>query len=461
MTLLTVYMRGTRLVLSDVMPGLENAGLRVLSMSPFEARDDAGTTFVSVFAVQDATRQPLDLDARGVVLAEALLAVGAGETTNDSLNELVLHAGLSWREVDVLRLYCEYAFQLGLAPARLALTGALRAHPAAARLLVTMFARKFDPAVSSGPAERQAALDALCSEYIAALERVTSLAQDRALRNLLALLLATVRTNYFLHGGAHPTRRSGGVPYISIKILNERLQAVVPSRLCAEVWVQSARMAGVHLRGGPVSRGGLRHSDRPDDLRTEVLGLVRTQSVKNCVIVPAGSKGGFVIRRQSSDPQRAAAEVVAQYRTLIRGLLDVTDNLAEQGVVRPESLIVHDDVDPYLVVAADKGTARFSDVANEVAAEYGFWLGDAFASGGSNGYDHKGVAITARGAWVCVRRHFRELGLDIRTEPFTVAGIGDMSGDVFGNGMLLSPGIRLIAAFDHRHIFVDPTPDAA
>ncbi|MBW3553191.1 MAG: NAD-glutamate dehydrogenase [Gemmatimonadetes bacterium] len=460
-TLLTVYMRGTRLVLSDVMPGLENAGLRVLSMSPFEAREEAGTTFIYVFAVQDAARQPIDLEARGPALAEALLAVGAGETTNDSLNELVLHADLAWREVDVLRLYCEYAFQLGLAPARLALTGALRAHPAAARLLVTMFTRKFDPALSSGRAEREAALDALSREYTAALESVTSLTQDRALRNLLALLRATVRTNYFLHGGARPTNRSGGVPYISIKILNERLQAIVPSRLRAEVWVQSARMAGVHLRGGPVSRGGLRHSDRPDDLRTEVLGLVRTQSVKNCVIVPAGSKGGFVIRRHSSDPQRAAAEVVAQYRTLIRGLLDVTDNLGDGGVTRPERLIVLDDADPYLVVAADKGTARFSDIANEVAEEYGFWLGDAFASGGSNGYNHKGVGITARGAWVCVRRHFRELGLDIQTEPVTVAGIGDMSGDVFGNGMLLSPEIRLVAAFDHRHIFVDPTPDAA
>jgi glutamate dehydrogenase len=460
-TRLTVYMRGTRLVLSDVMPGLENAGLRVLSMSPFEASEDDGVTFVYVFAVQDAAHEPIDLDARGTVLADTLLAVGAGETTNDPLNALVLHAGLAWREVDVLRAYCEYAFQLKLAPARIALTGALRAHPLAARLLVAMFTRKFDPAAASDPVERQAGLDALCSEFLAALENVTSLAEDRALRHLLALLGATVRTNYFLHGGTRPTRRSGGVPYISLKIRSELLQSLVPSRLRAEVWVQSARMAGIHLRRGPVSRGGLRHSDRPDDLRTEVLGLVRTQSVKNCVIVPAGSKGGFVIRRHRSDPQQAAAEVVAQYRTLIRGLLDVTDNLAERGVVRPDRLVVHDDADPYLVVAADKGTATFSDIANEVAAEYGFWLGDAFASGGSNGYDHKGVGITARGAWVCVHRHFRELGLDTQMEPFTVVGIGDMSGDVFGNGMLLSPEIRLVAAFDHRHIFLDPTPDAA
>jgi glutamate dehydrogenase len=459
-TRLSVYMRSTRLVLSEVMPVLENAGLRVLSMSAFEAREGGGVTFVYAFAVQDDAHEPLDLAARGAVLADALLAIGSGVTTNDALNTLVLHAGLAWREVDVLRTYCEYAFQLKLAPARVALTGALQAHPSAARLLVDMFVQKFDPAGPSDPAERQPGMDALCREFMATLENVTSLADDRALRHLLALLLATVRTNYFLNGGARPKRTSGGVPYLSIKIMSARLQSLVPSRLSAEVWVQSARMAGVHLRRGPVSRGGLRHSDRPDDLRTEVLGLVRTQSVKNCVIVPAGSKGGFVIRRHRSDPQQAAAEVAEQYRTLIRGLLDVTDNLAD-GVVRPDSLVVHDEADPYLVVAADKGTAKFSDIANEVAAEYDFWLGDAFASGGSNGYDHKGVGITARGAWMCVRRHFHELGLDTQSDPFTVIGIGDMSGDVFGNGMLLSPQIRLIAAFDHRHVFVDPTPDAA
>jgi len=416
---------------------------------------------IYVFAVQDPAGQPIDLAARGVLLAEALLAVGAEQTTNDALNSLVLNAGLAWREVDVLRAYCEYAFQLGLAPARAALTGALRSHPPAARLLIAIFNARFDPAAAQNMQERDARVDELCAEFTAMLESVTSLADDRALRYLLALLGATVRTNYFVHGGVRPTTQSGGVPYVSLKILSERLQSLVPSRLRAEVWVQSARMAGIHMRRGPVSRGGLRHSDRPDDLRTEVLGLVRTQSVKNCVIVPAGSKGGFVVRRSLSDPQEAAAEVAAQYRTLIRGLLDVTDNLAEQGVVRPASLVVHDDADPYLVVAADKGTATFSDLANAVAGEYGFWLGDAFASGGSNGYDHKGVGITARGAWECVRRHFREMGRDIQSEPFTVVGIGDMSGDVFGNGMLLSREIRLLGAFDHRHIFVDPTPDAA
>ncbi|CAN5881000.1 NAD-glutamate dehydrogenase [soil metagenome] len=460
-TRLTVYLRGTRLVLSDVMPVFDNAGLRVLSMSPFDATEADGATYVYVFAVQDASGRPIDLETRGAVLAEAMLAVGTRQTTNDALNALVLSAGLAWREVDVLRAYCEYAFQLGLAPARVALTGPLRAHPHAAQRLVAMFNDKFDPASGADTDARQARFTEQCNEFMAELESVSSIAEDRALRILLALLDATVRTNYFLHGGVQPTRTSGGVPYVSIKILSERIQSLVPSRLRAEVWVQSARMAGIHMRRGPVSRGGLRFSDRPDDLRTEVLGLVRTQSVKNCVIVPAGSKGGFVIRRQRSDPQKAAAEVVAQYSTLIRGLLDLTDNLDAQGVVRPDSLVVHDDADPYLVVAADKGTATFSDIANEVAGEYDFWLGDAFASGGSNGYDHKGVGITARGAWECVQRHFREMGRDTQTEPFTVVGIGDMSGDVFGNGMLLSREIRLIGAFDHRHIFVDPTPDAA
>jgi glutamate dehydrogenase len=461
-TRLTVYLRGTRLVLSDVMPVFDNAGLRVLSMSPFDVAETEGeATYIYVFAVQDAARQPIDIEARGALLAEALLAVGAQLTTNDALNSLVLHAGLAWREVDVLRAYCEYAFQLGLAPVRSALTGALRAHPAAARLLVAIFNERFDPSTGVDPDARQQRTDALCSEFMEALENVTSIADDRALRHLLALLHASVRTNYFVHGGAQPTTTSGGVPYISFKILSERLQSLVPSRLRAEIWVQSARMAGIHMRRGPVSRGGLRHSDRPNDLRTEVLGLVRTQSVKNCVIVPAGSKGGFVIRRHRSDPAKAAEEIVAQYRTLIRGLLDLTDNLNEQGVVRPSTMVAHDEADPYLVVAADKGTAKFSDIANSVSAEYGFWLGDAFASGGSNGYDHKGFGITARGAWECVRRHFREMGRDIQTEPFTVVGIGDMSGDVFGNGMLLSRQIRLIAAFDHRHIFVDPSPDAA
>jgi glutamate dehydrogenase len=458
-TRLRVYLRGERLVLSDFMPILENAGLRVLSMSPFEATDAQGGARIYAFAVQDAEQRPLDLERRASLLAETILAVRAGDTANDSLNELVLAAGLAWREVDVLRAYCEYAFQLGLMPARSVLPAALRAYARAAWLLVRIFQLKFEPVAGLTLAARTERIAATRDEFIRSLEQVDSLADDRVLRRLLALLDATVRTNYFLHGGAQPTARSGGVPYISFKILSELLQPLVPSRLRAEVWVQSARMAGIHMRGGKVSRGGIRHSDRPNDLRTEVAGLVRTQSVKNAVIVPAGAKGGFVIRRQPADAKELAAEVEAQYRTLISGLLDITDNLIGNELARPADLVVHDDADPYLVVAADKGTASFSDLANAVAADYRFWMDDAFASGGSNGYDHKRVGITARGAWECVRRHFHEMGRDTQSEPFTVVGIGDMSGDVFGNGMLLSRQIRLLAAFDHRHIFVDPNPD--
>jgi glutamate dehydrogenase len=458
-TRLRVYLRGERLVLSDFMPILEHTGLRVISMSPFEMRpvDGAPAAMIYAFAVQDPRHQLLDLGRSADPLKDAILAARTGDAASDPLNALILTAGLTWREVDVLRAYSEYAFQLKVVPSRLSLLTALRSHPAVARLLVGLFRAKFDPA--GGDAGREERMAAVRDALLRALDEVTQLNDDRTLRRLLALLDATVRTNYFLHGGAQPSARAGGVPYISFKFLNELLQPIAPSRLRAEVWVHSVRMAAVHMRRGKVSRGGIRHSDRPDDFRTEVLGLVRTQSVKNAVIVPAGSKGGFITRRQPADAREYAAEVEAQYRAFISGLLDITDNLVDGAIARPAGLVVHDEPDPYLVVAADKGTARFSDVANSVAAAYGFWLDDAFASGGSVGYDHKTIGITARGAWECVRRHFRELGRDTQTEPFTVVGIGDMSGDVFGNGMLLSRQIRLIAAFDHRHVFVDPDPD--
>ncbi|HEX2168632.1 MAG TPA: NAD-glutamate dehydrogenase domain-containing protein, partial [Longimicrobiales bacterium] len=459
-TRLNVYIRGDRLVLSDFMPILENVGLRVLSMSPFDAIDEQGGARIYTFSVQDEERRTLDLETSGALLTNAILAVAAGDASSDGLNGLVLSAGLNWRQVDVLRAYCEYAFQLQIVPSRQMLLRTLRAHPEPARLLVTCFARKFDPTAASTPEERFSHMERARQQFVDGLERVTSLVDDRALRRLFTLIDATVRTNYYLHGGDQPVKRSGGAPYISIKIMSDLLQPLVPTRLRAEAWVHSARMAGIHMRGAKVARGGLRHSDRPDDLRTEVHGLVRTQSVKNAVIVPAGSKGGFVTRLSHTDAAAMAVEVEAQYRTFISGLLDITDNLVDGEVARPRALVVHDEPDPYLVVAADKGTAKFSDVANSVAADYGYWLDDAFASGGSNGYDHKGVGITARGAWECVRRHFRELGRNTQTQPVSVVGIGDMSGDVFGNGMLLSREIRLVAAFDHRHIFVDPTPDA-
>ncbi|MDT8340014.1 MAG: NAD-glutamate dehydrogenase [Longimicrobiales bacterium] len=459
-TSLNLYLRDAGLVLSDFMPILEAAGLRVLAVSPFRVReDDLGEAEIYDFDVQDEDGAPLSLDA-GPQLGAAILAVRSGEVSNDLLNALVLKAGLHWREVDVLRAYVGYAFQVGAIPSRASGPAALVKYPQIARCFVEWFHAKFDPDAGGAPEERGRAVAHARALYTQSLAGVERLADDRVLRRLGILLDATVRTNYYRHGGRNPTRRSGGAPYISLKFDARGLDGILKTRLRFEVYVRSSRMEGVHLRGAAVARGGIRWSDRPDDFRTEILGLVNTQMVKNAVIVPGGSKGGFVATRLPDDPAARGAEGQAQYQTLIRGLLDMTDNLdAEGNPVAPERVVAWDDPDPYLVVAADKGTARFSDVANGVAREYGFWLDDAFASGGSHGYDHKVVGITARGGWECVKRHFREMGRDIQEEPFTVVGIGDMSGDVFGNGMLLSRQIRLLAAFDHRHIFLDPDPD--
>jgi glutamate dehydrogenase len=461
-TELKLFLRDERLVLSDFMPILENAGLRVMAMKPYEVgRNGSPEATIYVFALQDQGEHPLDVEQRGELLAETLLAARAGEAISDSLNALVVTAGLHWREVDVLRGLAGYAFQVGMVPSRLALPTALVRYPGIASELFDMFRTKFDPSTGASLADRAATIDDIRAAFHGSLKSVALLSEDRALRRLEELIACTVRTNYYRLGGRFAARRSGGVPYISYKFLVGNLGHFRPTELLFEVWVHSARMEGVHLRGATVARGGIRWSDRPDDFRTEILGLVNTQMVKNAVIVPGGSKGGFVTRYMPTDPEQRFEEGRRQYRTLIRGLLDVTDNLVGGTHSPPEGVVCYDPPDPYLVVAADKGTATFSDLANEVSAEYGFWLDDAFASGGSNGYDHKAVAITARGAWECVRRHFREKGKDIMTEPFTVAGIGDMSGDVFGNGMLLSEQIRLVAAFDHRHIFIDPDPDPA
>ena len=458
---LKVYLRRHSIILSDFMPVLENCGLRVIAVSPFELREEGEEdSYIYSFEVQTGDGRPVDVEERGDAISQTILAVRAGDVTNDSFNRLVQRTGMVWREIDVLRAYASYAFQIGAVPSRQVLPGALDRYPRIGRLLFQLFEVRFDPALPDSAAERDRKSAAIGAELYRELIGVESLAHDRALRAFQTVILATVRTNYYRCGGAEPTRRSGGVPYLACKFDSQLLQAVTRSRLRTEVWVRSSRMEGIHLRGAAVARGGIRHSDRPDDFRTEVMGLVNTQVVKNAVIVPSGSKGGFVPLRHLADREAMAEEARDQYRTLIRGLLDITDNLLPERS-RPEGVICRDDFDPYLVVAADKGTAPFSDTANEVAAEYNFWLDDAFASGGSNGYDHKGVGITARGAWESVKRHFREMGRDIQQSPFTVVGIGDMSGDVFGNGMLLSPHIRLVAAFDHRHVFIDPDPDPA
>ena len=460
---LKVYIREHQIILSDFMPVLENCGLRVIAVSLFELREGGGRNDSAIYSfdVQTSDGDRVDVEARGPVLSEAILAARAGDATNDGFNCLMQPTGMTWREVEVLRAYSHYAFQIGAVPSRQVLRAALDSHPAIGLLLFQLFEARFDPGspdAESGLEAREAIAAGIRSRIGDELVGVSSLAHDRALRSFQAVIDSTVRTNYYRTGGRTPTVRSGGVPYASFKFDSERLQSVSKSRLKYEIWVRSSRMEGIHLRGASVARGGIRHSDRPDDFRTEVMGLVLTQMVKNAVIVPSGSKGGFVCLRSFPDREAMGHEAREQYCTLMRGLLDITDNL-DGETKPPEGVLRYDGFDPYLVVAADKGTAPFSDTANAIAAEYGFWLDDAFASGGSNGYDHKAVGITAGGAWESVKRHFREMGRNIQEDPFTVAGIGDMSGDVFGNGMLLSRCTLLVAAFDHRHVFIDPDPD--
>jgi len=359
-----------------------------------------------------------------------------------------------WRTVTVLRAYCRYLLQTGLPFSQGYIAQVLENNAPISRLLADLFTARFDPALQA--AVRSRCLARLGRDILSALEEVTRSDEDRILRALWNALSATVRTNAF-----QPYASGQLKEYLSFKLESQQLRELPLPKPLFEVFVFSPRMEGVHLRMGHVARGGIRWSHRREDFRTEVLGLMKAQQVKNTVIVPVGAKGGFVVRRLPAEREAQQAEVIACYQTLIRGLLDVTDNIVDEKIVPPRMVVRHDKDDAYLVVAADKGTAVFSDVANEIACRRGFWLGDAFASGGAHGYDHKAMGITARGAWESVKYHFRELGVNTQTQDFTVAGIGDMSGDVFGNGMLLSEHIRLVAAFDHRHVFLDPSPDAA
>ncbi|MGF1641293.1 MAG: NAD-glutamate dehydrogenase [Rhodospirillales bacterium] len=455
---LKIYQPDSPVILSQALPLLEHLGLRVIDEMPHVVRlggGDRRTVMIHDFGLELRSGATVELGAIRDNFEEAVRGVWRGELESDRFNGLVLDAGLSSREVTVVRAYCKYLRQAGIAFSESYMQQTLLDNPKLAGRLVALFKALFDPA-GQGSAEDRAAR--IRAEIAAGLERVESADEDRIIRRFLNAVEATLRTNFFQRAAD-----GGCKPYLSIKLDSRRLEDLPLPRPMVEVFVYSPRMEGIHLRGGKVARGGIRWSDRREDFRTEVLGLMKAQMVKNVVIVPVGSKGGFVVKRPPDPGDREAylAEGVACYKTLIRGLLDITDNIVGNDVVPPADVVRRDDDDPYLVVAADKGTATFSDIANGVSAEYGFWLADAFASGGSHGYDHKRMGITARGAWECVKRHFREIGIDIQTQDFTVVGVGDMSGDVFGNGMLLSPHIRLLAAFNHLHIFLDPDPDAA
>ena len=453
---LKLYRHGEPLTLSDVLPLLENMGTKVIDERPYEIRPaGADPVWIYDFGLHRTALAGLDVADVRERFQETLAAVWRGEIENDRFNRLVLRAGLRGHEVTVLRAYVKYLRQVGTTFSRDFMAATIVGNPEIASRLVELFAIRFDPDF-----DRHADRGLLGKQTIADIEAridlVESLNEDRVLRSLLRLVTATLRTNYF-----QTPAEVRGIPPLALKLDPRSILDLPLPRPIFEIFVYSPRVEGVHLRGGPVARGGLRWSDRPEDFRTEILGLAKAQTVKNAVIVPVGAKGGFVVKLPPSGRDALYTEVASCYRTFIRGLLDVTDNLIDGRVVPPHRVVRHDGDDPYLVVAADKGTATFSDMANEISREYGFWLGDAFASGGSKGYDHKAMGITARGAWVSVRRHFRALGIDVQNEDFTVAGIGDMSGDVFGNGMLLSPHIRLVAAFDHRHVFLDPDPDPA
>ncbi len=450
--------------LSDSLPVLERMGARVLDEHPYliadggpaaSATPSEGGSGVWIHDLGLQLGAEVELSAVRARFEALFAAVWRGDVESDDLNRLALSTSLDARAIAVLRAYTRYFKQLGFAFSQAYVEATLNRHAAIAQELIKLFHARFDPSVRSGRDENVAALAFSIEKHLG---EVASLDDDRILRQFFQTIEATLRTN------AWQTAEDGQLKsYLSFKLNPREVPGVPEPKPLFEIWVYSPRVEGVHLRGGKVARGGLRWSDRREDFRTEILGLVKAQQVKNTVIVPVGSKGGFVLKAAPSASDREAylAEGVACYKTFLRGLLDVTDNIVKGAVVPPAKVVRHDADDPYLVVAADKGTAAFSDYANAVSAEYGFWLGDAFASGGSVGYDHKKMGITARGAWESVKRHFRALGVDTQSTPFTVAGIGDMSGDVFGNGMLLSPHIQLVAAFDHRHIFIDPSPDTA
>jgi glutamate dehydrogenase len=460
-----VYRVGAPMTLSSIMPMLQHMGMSVTDERPYEVEClDGQQVWIYDFGLTSPLLtyeepKPELLAKYRATFHDAFAAIWSGAAEDDGFNALVTAGDIPWRLVAVLRAYARYLRQGGLTFSQLYIEQALVDNVAIAKLLVRRFEIRFDPSYTGN---RAADEEDVRLQIVEALGKVSSLDEDRILSSLSRVIHATQRTNYY-QSTVDDAGCTGSKTYISFKFDPSQVPDLPEPRPVREIWVYSPRVEGVHLRFGAVARGGLRWSDRREDLRTEILGLVKAQTVKNTVIVPTGAKGGFVVRRPLDQTDRDAwqAEGIACYRIFIGALLDITDNLVEGEVQPPADVVRHDGDDTYLVVAADKGTATFSDIANDVAISYGFWLGDAFASGGSVGYDHKAMGITARGAWESVTRHFREMGHNTQAEDFTVVGIGDMSGDVFGNGMLLSEHIQLVAAFDHRHIFIDPTPDAA
>ena len=491
-----LFRYGVPITLSEALPMLENMGLKILSEHPYEM--DLGETRIVIqdFEVQAAVTCDFDIEQIKDAFQTCFERIWRGQVENDGFNKLILGANMEWRQIAVLRGLCKYLLQTGVPFSQTYMEETLNRYPLIAGLLVELFETKFDPGrespgktvlegakkrlhkeldtllpqdvakshygfvenlVKARGESREAQQQAIVAALRVLLDRVASLDEDRILRAWLGAIGAMLRTSFYQTPGGKPRE------YISFKFDSAKVPDLPKPRPYREIFVYAPRVEGIHLRFGPVARGGLRWSDRREDFRTEVLGLVKAQMVKNTVIVPVGSKGGFFVKRPplTGDRDAQLAEGVACYRLFINGLLDITDNLVDGKVVHPQNCLRLDGDDPYLVVAADKGTATFSDIANAISAEHGYWLGDAFASGGSVGYDHKAMGITAKGAWESVKRHFRALGRDCQSEDFTCVGIGDMSGDVFGNGMLLSKHTRLLAAFDHRHIFLDPDPAAA
>jgi len=455
---LRVYRAEEPVVLSDVLPILENLGLRVVAEEPFRIDSlDGRSVWIHEFQLDHGVS--LLSTVSPVVRArfeEALVAVWTGRVENDGFDRLVLAAGLSARQITVLRVCAKVMRQAGVGFSQAYMEDALSGHPEIARRLVQLFEIRFDPA-RAGDLSLSVIAEIQAIDH--ALDAVQSLDEDRILRSFLTIVLKTVRTNYYQRLPSGEAK-----PYLAVKLASSEIDLMPLPRPLFEIYVYSPRVEAVHMRAGRVARGGIRWSDRKEDFRTEILGLMKAQTVKNAVIVPVGSKGGFVVKQPPASADRVGTEAVECYKTLIRGLLDLTDNILPETpsghrIVPPPGVVRYDGDDPYLVVAADKGTATFSDFANAISQEYGFWLGDAFASGGSAGYDHKAMGITARGAWELVKRHFRELGRDIEKSELSVVGVGDMSGDVFGNGMLMSPHLRLVGAFNHLHVFIDPVPD--